>query len=169
MGGRVAVEGRLKPFLKTILGGPSLAALLELEGRLCAVEADLRADEFQVFGSRLAIGEIPDVAEPDLVVPRALMETMVSVLARFECEAGRAEPRRVVRSRGLLMMGRPGTGKTLTIGHILGRLAGCRRYLFVPSAVAELDTPDRPERMADQDCIRWPCVHPLEIGAKRFV
>lgn len=30
-------------------------------------------------------------------------------------------------------MGRPGTGKTLTIGHILGRLSGCRRYLFVPA------------------------------------
>lgn len=43
-----------------------------------------------MFGSRLAIGEIPEVAESDLVLPRALMETMLSVLARFEREAGRA-------------------------------------------------------------------------------
>lgn len=133
----------MRTLLEPFLGGPSLAAVLKLEGRLREVAADLVTDELQVFGSRLALGEVPDVPESELILSPDLKEAVSSLLDRFGREVEGTDPRKQSWSRGLLLMGRPGTGKTLTIAHMLGRLADCRRYLFVPAAVAKLNTPGR--------------------------
>jgi len=141
--GRVLRQEGMRACQTTVLGGPSLAAVLELEGRIQDVKADLLSGQLHVFGNQLALQGPPEVSEDELILPAALKQALLALVDGFAREARAPDPDGRPRSRGLLMMGRPGTGKTLSIGHVLGRLEECRRYLYVPAGARDLEPPGR--------------------------
>jgi hypothetical protein len=129
--------------LATVLGGPSLRAVLDLAARIREAASTLRDGQVQVFGWPSAAPILGDVAESDLVLPPDLGPALLSFVDDFARTAGSTPaggPATASLSSGMLLLGRPGTGKTLTIRHVLGCLEGCRRYLFVPAAHRDLES-----------------------------
>jgi hypothetical protein len=116
-----------------ILGGPSLEATLRLAARVKAVYAEIfRTKRVRVYGSRLAVPEEQSVAESELILPAAFKTPLLAYLDGFWRAAKICATLRLTPSRGVLFVGAPGTGKTQTIRHLLGRYPECSFSVFTP-------------------------------------
>lgn len=127
-----------------VLGGSSLEATLGLAAKLVAMHAEIfRATRrTRVYGSRLKVPEQQPVAEEDLVLPAAFKASILDYLDRFWRAAGICAALRLAPSRGVLLVGAPGTGKTQTIRHLLGRYPKCSFSIFTPPPPSGGATPE---------------------------
>jgi len=127
-----------------VLGGPSLEATLGLAARLVAVHAEIfrSTRRTRVYGSRLRVPEQQPVGEEDLVLPAAFKASLLDYLDGFWRAAGICAAIRLAPSRGVLFVGAPGTGKTQTIRHLLGRYPQCSFSIFTPPPPGGVATPE---------------------------
>jgi hypothetical protein len=114
------------------LAGPSLEATLRLAAALQAARERLFRTRVRVFGTSVLPAAVPPVAEADLVLPDGLKRQLVEDVDAFWHAALLCAQMRIPRTRGLLFVGAPGTGKTLAIQHLLTRHAETQAYIFLP-------------------------------------
>lgn len=120
-----------------VLGGPSLAATLRLVARVKTVYAEIfRAKRVRVYGSGLQVPEGQPLDESDLILPAEFKRTLLDYLDTFWRAAGICATLRLAPSRGVLFVGGPGTGKTHTIRHLVGRYPQCSFSIFTAAAPA---------------------------------
>ena len=114
-----------------VLGGPSLEAALKLVARLKAAHAEIfRARRVRVYGSGLRIPDRPPLAESDLILPGEFKRSLLEYMDSFWRAASICAALRLAPSRGVLLVGAPGTGKTQTIRHLMGRYPECTFSIF---------------------------------------
>jgi hypothetical protein len=118
-----------------VLGGPTLEALLELASRLKAVVHDLTTERLTPCGTGLTPNLRP-VTEGDLILPEPFKQDLFLYLDRFWKSADICTRLGMSPSRGVMLVGAPGTGKTLAVRHLLGRYAFCRRYVYTNDTVS---------------------------------
>lgn len=83
--------------------------------------------------------EVPIVQEADVVLPSPLKEDLFGWLDRFWRLRDRAAEFGLSPTRGLLLVGPPGTGKTQVARHLLTRFADTEAHLFIASQRLEND------------------------------
>ena len=125
----------------TILAGPSLEDTLRLADRLTTAHRTLVSDTMRVFGTaRVGFRNPRAVSEQDLVLPDQLRDDLFGYIDAFHEAVDRRTDLGIAASRGVLFVGAPGTGKTLTVRHLLGRFANWRRYLYLKSTIGHSST-----------------------------
>jgi len=122
----------VKPAL--VLGGPSLDATLKLASRIKVALRDINraTEQLRVYGSHLGPPKRPPIAESDLILPASFKVSLLEYLDRFWRAASVCATLRLAPSRGVLFVGAPGTGKTQTIRHLIGRYPACSFSVFMP-------------------------------------
>ena len=125
-----------------ILAGRSLEATLTLASRLKAGVKTLFRERLSVYGTGMPISENPAVTEEDLVLPGYLKYDLLGYVDGFWRSALLCAQMRIAPTRGLLLAGAPGTGKTLTVRHLLTRYPDCRSFVFMAESAAVAQAPD---------------------------
>lgn len=119
----------------TVLAAPSLRALTELSRTVARAAEALDRNALQIYGAEsygLARRRLRAVDDGDIVLPPSLKSQLLAYVDAFARTLAASDPRdHEGDGRGILLLGRPGTGKTLMAQHILHRLADTRKYLFV--------------------------------------
>ncbi len=116
----------------SILAGPTLHATLQLADRLRAAHSTLCDDTVRVFGASGTLFRRPQtVSESDLILPDQLRTDLLAYLDAFRNGVERRAELGIAPSRGVLLVGAPGTGKTLSVRHLLDRFSAWRRYLYL--------------------------------------
>lgn len=124
-----------------ILGGPDLEATLTLAARLKATQLEWLRDDIQSFGTETHVVDRGSVTEGDLVLPAEFKRSLLEYVDCFWRSAELCASLRISPTRGILLVGAPGTGKSLTVRHLLTRFAGCRRFVYMAeSSGCRLDT-----------------------------
>lgn len=114
-----------------VIAGRSLDATLDLAARLKEVREELFGERIRHFGTQLEPTRLEEVKEEDLILPGDFKRTLLNYLDRFWRSAALCAELRISPTRGVLFAGVPGTGKSLTIRHLLSRYPGCRSYVYV--------------------------------------
>ncbi|HSW49181.1 MAG TPA: ATP-binding protein [Bryobacteraceae bacterium] len=122
---RVRVEKGL------VLGVPSLEEGLALSGRLLGALKRLAHVRPRVFGTPLDVASGRDVSEDDVILPRDFKADLFGYLDGFRRAARLCAELRITPNRGVLFVGRPGTGKTMVIRHLMSRFGEMRRLIYV--------------------------------------
>lgn len=121
----------------TVVAAPSLKDLAGLVRRIQQAVAASRRKHLQVYGGEgygLSHRRPGGVREDHLILPERMKRDLLAYVDAF---ARGAEDGAIGHStRGVLFLGRAGTGKTMTARHILHRLGGFRKYLFVRATAA---------------------------------
>jgi ATPase family protein associated with various cellular activities (AAA) len=125
-----------------ILAGRSLDATLALASRLKAGVKTLFRQSLRVYGTGMAVSEKPAVTEDDLVLPAGLKYDLLSYVDGFWRSAVLCAQMRIAPTRGLLFAGAPGTGKTLTVRHLLTRYPDRQSFVFMAESAAVAHTRD---------------------------
>src|SRR3989440_3947910 len=125
-----------------ILAGRSLAATLTLASRLKAGLNTLFGQRLSVYGTGMPISEKPAITEDDLVLPGDLKYDLLSYVDGFWRSALLCAQMRIAPTRGLLLAGAPGTGKTLAVRHLLTRYPHCQAFAFMAESAAVAHKPD---------------------------
>jgi hypothetical protein len=128
-----------------VLGGPSLEATLALAAKLVATHAEIfrSTRRARVYGSSLRVPEQQStVAEEDLVLPPPFKTSVLDYLDGFWRAADICAALRLAPSRGVMFVGAPGTGKTQTIRHLMGRYPQCSFSIFMPPPPGSRITPE---------------------------
>lgn len=117
-----------------VLGGPSLDATLKLVGRIKVAHAEIfrTTKRLRVYGSRLGLPDRLPIVESDLILPPTFKASLFEYLDRFWRAATVCAALKLAPSRGVLFVGAPGTGKTQTIRHLIGRYSECSFSIFLP-------------------------------------
>jgi ATPase family associated with various cellular activities (AAA) len=136
-----------------ILAGRSLEATLTLASRLKAGVKTLFRERLSVYGTGMPISENPAVTEEDLVLPGYLKYDLLGYVDGFWRSALLCAQMRIAPTRGLLFAGAPGTGKTLTVRHLLTRYPHCRGFVFMAESEAVAHTPNSVFRAMVQDVV----------------
>ena len=136
-----------------ILAGRSLAATLTLASRLQAGLKNLFGQRLSVYGTGMPISEKPAVSEDDLVLPGDLKYDLLSYVDGFWRSALLCAQMRIAPTRGLLLAGAPGTGKTLTVRHLLTRYPHCQAFVFMVESAAAAHAPDSVFRKMVQEVV----------------
>jgi hypothetical protein len=119
-----------------VLAGPSREATLRLAARLADVRRELLGSRrVAVFGTRRKLIDVTPVEERDLILPDAFKRDLLAFFDGFGRAARICGQMRLSPSRGVLMVGAPGTGKTQTVRHLFARLADARFYVLSVSVV----------------------------------
>ena len=119
-----------------VLAGPSREATLRLAARLADARRELLGSRrIAVFGTRRKLIDVTPVDEQDLILPAAFKRDLLGFFDGFERAARICGQMRLSPSRGVLLVGAPGTGKTQTVRHLFARLAGARFYVLSLSVV----------------------------------
>ena len=126
-----------------ILAGRTLEAGLKLTARLKVVHNELFGDRIRHFGTELRPTDLEEVKEDDLILPPDFKGSLLDYLDRFWRSAALCENLRISPTRGVLFAGLPGTGKSLTIRHLLSRYPHCKGYIYVTESCGGIpgDTP----------------------------
>jgi hypothetical protein len=115
----------------TAFVGRNLEELLEFSNQVEETLAELARSGLRVYGTSAHVQAGQGVPEEDLVLPPSLQRGILEYLDSFWRSADLCRQMRIAPSRGVLFVGAPGTGKTLTVRHILGRFEQYRRFVFV--------------------------------------
>lgn len=118
-----------------IVGAPDLDTLLDVADLLAGAMEELNQGRIH-FASNTP-RQIDPVSEQDLVLDAGLRNDVLSFLDAFEKKIRKAGRLGYPYQRGALLIGPPGTGKTMTVRYILTRLARCRRYVYIPDPVSQ--------------------------------
>jgi hypothetical protein len=87
----------------------------------------------QVWGGSTITPDTTPVTESDVILPEELKQDLLSYIDRFWRYAPRARNRCIPHRRGILLAGRPGTGKSHLIRHLFTRFPQVKRHLFIPA------------------------------------
>ena len=114
-----------------VLAGPSLEATLRLATALERAREYLSRRRPRLFGTAASLATWPRVAEADLVLPKELKRSLLEDIDTFwhTVDWGQWQ---VPPSRGVLLLGGPGTGKTVAIQHLLARQSRAQVHIFLP-------------------------------------
>ena len=119
----------------TILAGATLEDTLRLADRLSAAHSTLCDDTLRVFGgSAIRFRRPQTISEGDLILPDQLKTDLLGYLDAFRHGVERCAELEIAPSRGVLLVGAPGTGKTLSVRHLLDRFSDWRTYLYLKSS-----------------------------------
>ena len=124
----------------TMLGGPSLEATLALASRIKAVCDNFDATRINAYGTALRPSDDMEVQEEDLVLHNDFKRSLLEYLDGFWKSAELCRQLRITPSRGILLVGAPGTGKTLTVRHLLRRYGNCDRFVFMQEQHGRCDS-----------------------------
>lgn len=114
-----------------VLGVPSLAEGLALGDRLLEALNGFALVKPRVFGTALDVGIPPVIPEDDVILPRDFKTDLFGYLDGFRRAARMCAELRITPNRGVLFIGRPGTGKTMVIRHLMTRFKEMRRLIYV--------------------------------------
>lgn len=114
-----------------IIGAATLEQALSLIDRLEAKQEELARAQVRTFGTSLKWVDLAPTLEEDLVFPQQFKQDLLSYLDAFWRAAPTCQALRIAPSRGVLFVGRPRTGKSLAVRHLLGRSEKCRRFIEV--------------------------------------
>jgi len=119
-----------------VLAGPSREATLRLAARLADARRELLGSRrIAVFGTRRKLIDVTPVDEQDLILPADFKRELLGFFDGFERAARVCGQMRLSPSRGVLLIGAPGTGKTQTVRHLFARLTGARFCVLSLSVV----------------------------------
>ncbi len=112
--------------------GPSREVLLGFLKDMLA-QRWLEPDRVRVWGNALE-GLTPDpVAEDEVILPPDFKRELLAYLDRFWALREKAASLKLPCRRGVLLVGAPGTGKSLFVRHLVSRYPGIAAHLFVSS------------------------------------
>ena len=114
-----------------VLGGPTLEETLALASRIKRAHQDLYASELVPCGTAATPSIASRVTEEELVLPQEFKRDLLEYTDNFWRSAAICTELGVAATRGVLFVGAPGTGKTHTVRHLLGRYENCRRFVYV--------------------------------------
>ena len=115
----------------TIIGAPSLEAGISLAGRLTRALSEIRDEQLRVYGTRIQPQSDTAVNEDEIVLPKDFRASILDYLDGFFGDSSTKRMIDAPPSRGVLLVGQPGTGKTLMVRHLLTRFSGLRRFIFM--------------------------------------
>jgi hypothetical protein len=92
-----------------------------------------REPSLRVWGGVALSQEPAQVDEDALILDRNLKKELLAYVDRFWRYKSMAEENGLSYRRGLLLAGRPGTGKTQFVRHLFSRFPDAKRHLFVPA------------------------------------
>ena len=114
-----------------VLGGPTLEETLALASRIKRAHQDLYASELVPCGTAATPSIASQVTEEELVLPQEFKRDLLEYTDNFWRSAAICAQLGIAATRGVLFVGAPGTGKTHTVRHLLGRYENCRRFVYV--------------------------------------
>jgi hypothetical protein len=119
-----------------LLAGRSLSLTLRLAARVKAARTELFHERIRVYGAETRVTGVGAVPETDVLLPDRFKWELLGYLDGFWKGAVVCARMRIASTRGVLFVGAPGTGKTLTVRHVLGRYPACERFVFVTESPA---------------------------------
>jgi len=121
---------------QVVIGAPDLQSLLDVTQRVAAAAGDLKRSTVQFPAGTTR--ELPPVEQEDLVLETRLRTELMGFLGAFERRVRSAERMGLSVHAGLLLVGPPGTGKTMAVRHILTRFASYRRYVYITDPARDM-------------------------------
>lgn len=103
---------------------------LRLVEELETAVAGFREARLEVYGGSRSRVDVREVREEDVILPGGLREDVLGYVDAFWRGSAVVQRLRIAPGRGILLVGAPGTGKTLVVRHLLSRTPGVRRFVY---------------------------------------
>jgi cell division protease FtsH len=114
----------------------AIAAATTYRGKILSLE---RSNNYQGHSGGITVHRLHSVARDDVILPESTVRLLERNIVRFIQQRPELAKLGMPTKKGLLLYGRPGTGKTYTIHYLISALAGHTTLLVTAEQVGLLD------------------------------